>query len=382
MHNEVLAVVAAEQVRRWSLRRWSRCWAGCSRTLVKAVLVEVVEWLDEWGGEWWAGARRADFVAGYSLKISDHFATTSRPLGSHRATTAAQVSSASQRSDRPPTDHFATTSRPLGSHIARDPYETEIEIETPCQTGQGQPDLFSSQPDPDSRPAPKSSPKNTSAEALGAPSWLSKRKAGRAGRGKLFKALLGVLQAVKGVPPNPKRCKSEGQLLLSHWVDTRDGYDHDPEAWAQDLKLVAKWAQESPDPGAAREIRAEGWDGGTNRSRSVANISRRTPPPRSSGLTWEERLQAARAWESQATAASTIEAQPWLERSWAPPWPTQSPYDAEDFIEAQRWQIDAVRGQIREAGGGWRELAAWLESRVTAPEIVLKALKAEKETAA
>lgn len=64
MHTEVKAVVAGDVIKRWSISRWARRWR-CSRNLVRAVLSEVAEWQDDWGGEEWVESRRALFFARY-----------------------------------------------------------------------------------------------------------------------------------------------------------------------------------------------------------------------------------------------------------------------------------------------------------------------------
>lgn len=61
------------------------------------------------------------------------------------------------------------------------------------------------------------------------------------------------------------------------------------DALAEDLALVAAWARESSDRLAARDLRAEGWEGQPNRSRSVDTLCRQTR--------WADRLAAAQAWD-------------------------------------------------------------------------------------
>jgi hypothetical protein len=65
----------------------------------------------------------------------------------------------------------------------------------------------------------------------------------------------------------------------------------------RDVDVVALAARECPEPMFARDIRAEGWADGTDRSRVVASVCRFGPPPRSQGATWDERVEAARRWE-------------------------------------------------------------------------------------
>ena len=72
----------------------------------------------------------------------------------------------------------------------------------------------------------------------------------------------------------------------------------DLEEFQRQVCLVAEWAQQAPDEEAAREIRAEGWADGTDRSRKVGNICRQRPPGQSGGATWDDRLLLAEVWEA------------------------------------------------------------------------------------
>ena len=118
-------------------------------------------------------------------------------------------------------------------------------------------------------------------------------------------ALALVLQAIEAITtrtPKPTRAASSARPILALWRG--EGRPPLPEL-VEDLLLVARWAKESPDPQAARDIRAEGWEGGTNRSRAPAAICRRSPPPSSSGATWDERLQLAAEWRDRGFPAQS-----------------------------------------------------------------------------
>lgn len=69
---------------------------------------------------------------------------------------------------------------------------------------------------------------------------------------------------------------------------------------AAEISLVAAWARESPDRLAARDIRAEGWAEGTDRSRALTTLVVQR--------SWADRLAAAQAWDGrgrpQVTPAS------------------------------------------------------------------------------
>ena len=60
--------------------------------------------------------------------------------------------------------------------------------------------------------------------------------------------------------------------------------------------LLAEAARQCPAPIFARDLRAEDWPTGKDRSRIVAAVCRLTPSSSSSGATWLERLEVAEAW--------------------------------------------------------------------------------------
>lgn len=97
------------------------------------------------------------------------------------------------------------------------------------------------------------------------------------------------------IPVLPSKCATDAPLVLRLW--RADG-KRDPAEFAHDVVSVARAARWCPHPMFAREIRAEGWQGGTNRMRLVANICRQRPPEDSAGASWSERLDEARTWEA------------------------------------------------------------------------------------
>lgn len=104
---------------------------------------------------------------------------------------------------------------------------------------------------------------------------------------------------------NPNAVATDARPVLALW---RTLGRPDPAQMTRDLVSVARAARWAPDAVFAREIRAEGWPDGMNRARMAANIARQGPPPNSGGATWDERLEAARAWEAagQPLQADTL----------------------------------------------------------------------------
>lgn len=121
------------------------------------------------------------------------------------------------------------------------------------------------------------------------PGWCRKVKLPKGSdRASILAMVIDSIEAITGQPPNPQRCATDAKSLLSLW---RALERPPPEEFAQDLKLVAKAARECPDPLFARDVRAEGWDGGVDRHRSVATLAVHKR--------WGERLEAAMRWRAQ-----------------------------------------------------------------------------------
>ena len=106
------------------------------------------------------------------------------------------------------------------------------------------------------------------------------------------------IEAARGKMPDPDRCGTDAGPLLSLW---RKLGKPAPEAFATEFRGVAEWAAMSRDSGAARDIRAEGWDGGKDRSRDIATLCRQDR--------WGDRSTAAQAWEDAGRAEAKPAAQ-------------------------------------------------------------------------
>jgi hypothetical protein len=115
----------------------------------------------------------------------------------------------------------------------------------------------------------------------------------------LVAGVVQVLATVRGKQPNPARCATDAKSIVSLWRAT--GKQPWPEFIA-DLDLVAQACQQSPDRLFSRDVRADGWQGGVDRSRDVATICRHDR--------WSARLDAARRWRDGGSASSSAS---WLD---------------------------------------------------------------------
>tara|TARA_R110000824_G_scaffold69353_2_gene178814 strand:+ start:187 stop:675 length:489 start_codon:yes stop_codon:yes gene_type:complete len=93
------------------------------------------------------------------------------------------------------------------------------------------------------------------------------------------------IEAITLRKTNPKRCATAAKSVVSLWTALERP---DIAEFANDLCAVAKAAHESQHQLFARDIRSEGWADGSDRSRSVDTICRRSK--------FFDRLNAARDW--------------------------------------------------------------------------------------
>lgn len=129
-------------------------------------------------------------------------------------------------------------------------------------------------------------------------------------------ALSRTLEGIRGKPGNV--VESAGRPILRLWREIlADGageieLDRTLEELVDPVVLLAHACQRCPDPIFARDVRGEGWEGGRDRSRNIAAICRLAPPGASSGATWQERLEAARAWDraNRPTTSAAITTSP------------------------------------------------------------------------
>lgn len=126
------------------------------------------------------------------------------------------------------------------------------------------------------------------------PAWLAQmRGVSEPIKPQLLVAILDCAEAITGRRPAPDRAGTVALQILSLW---RHLGRPPLEELVASVRLVARAAHECPDALFARDLRAEGWADGTNRSRSVASVLRLQR--------WDDRLEAATNWEARGSKAA------------------------------------------------------------------------------
>ena len=117
-----------------------------------------------------------------------------------------------------------------------------------------------------------------------APSWAAKVPHKGTTSAEYANHVVRALSAIRG--REGARCETDARAVVGLWK----ALGRPPiGTLADELVLVAEWAQKSQEPMAARSLRAEGWAEGVDRSRSVQTLCRRDA--------WGDRLEAARRWQ-------------------------------------------------------------------------------------
>lgn len=145
----------------------------------------------------------------------------------------------------------------------------------------------------------------------GGPKWLSTwlRSDGRTLLDATPRAALGALAScVNRIRPTDVEAanvvESAARPVLRLWRElVESGEARTLEALVDVVALLADACRLCPDELFARDVRGEGWDSGRNRSANVAAVCRLSPPSSSQGATWQERLEAARAWNKAGRPA-------------------------------------------------------------------------------
>lgn len=147
------------------------------------------------------------------------------------------------------------------------------------------------------------------------PPWVPDAKACRPhDRDAVAGMVLRCIEAITQATVNPARSGTAAGPVLALWRKLGKPPPVDLEA---DVALVARWARKSPDRLAARDIRAEGWDGGVDRSSVVKTLCVQE--------SWDARLAAAKAWD----AAGSPDARPAIPAVSLPrPPPAEIPHGA------------------------------------------------------
>lgn len=264
-----------ESLGRWSKRRWRARWNNCSNESATSRLQAAFDDMDSDGDSWWVDpdesgqSKRERFIAQYLFLPNSE---SSVPGQSHPCPTCNAdgyvVIDGSENQPRP-------TNVPHARAVPfRDLDKDTFVISDDSETTQPQ------------KPQLELTPVSGQSEASNLPGWLKSANLGKVDKGALHSAMLDILEAVKGERPT-KRYSTAGKALLAFWRSVSDDYD-DPSEWAEDVCLVVDWAQKSPDKQAATDIRAENWEGGTNRAQDLGTLLRRER--------WSDRLDMAKRW--------------------------------------------------------------------------------------
>ena len=121
----------------------------------------------------------------------------------------------------------------------------------------------------------------------GLPAWAEGKPPARLTRQQYADTVVEAIRLIRRKQPNPDRCGTDAKAVRSLWRSL--GWQP-PAEFLADVGLVADAAHDCPDPLFARDIRAEGWTGGTDRSSSVATVCVQDR--------WTARLDRARQWRA------------------------------------------------------------------------------------
>lgn len=135
-------------------------------------------------------------------------------------------------------------------------------------------------------PETTAAPETDGAAAPTAPRWIQKLRSPYP-RPAVLQMVLACVEELRQAPVNADRCATDAAQVLGLW---RELGHPDPDSFARELRLVIEAARSCPDAVFARDIRAEGWEGGTDRHRAMDTICRRAK--------WAQRLEVALAWEA------------------------------------------------------------------------------------
>ena len=125
----------------------------------------------------------------------------------------------------------------------------------------------------------------------GLPAWakrLSPKAIAPTTRQQIAAGVRSCVEAVRQKPQDVGRCGSSAKPLLSLWRRLGQPAFAD---FAADFVLVAEAARDCPDGLFAVDMRAEGWDSGTDRSRNISSICVHGK--------WDDRLAAAQRWADE-----------------------------------------------------------------------------------
>lgn len=314
-----------ESLGRWSKRRWRARWNNCSNESATSRLEAAFEDMDSDGDSWWnepdesGQSKRDRFIAQYLFVPNSE---SSVPGQSHPCPTCNAdgyvVILGSGKQPRP-------THAPYARAV---PYEI---LDKDTYVISDEPEITSVE-----KPQLELTPVSSESEQPKLPGWLVSAKVGQTDKAELHEAILDILEAVKGERPT-KRYSTAGKACLDFYRQVREDYDDDPIAWAMDVCMVVKWAQQSTDKQASKDIRAEGWADGTDRSRDIGTLLRRER--------WADRRSMAIRWhDSRGPQIATLRGPESIQA----PSPTLDPCaELQRLVRAygERWS-DRVRPEL------------------------------------
>ena len=294
---------------------------GWNKARVSRLLQDVDAWSDPakrsaWDA-WYAENKASAPAAGAAEPTATHPRTDREPIANRSRTDTPsfqadnQPSPTQQRTDSEPT---ANRQRTDGDHT-RD--RSTLHTHPPPSTEGNSSDPQAARAD--TRPPLvllAAVPEADEPKAEPAPPWAGKVATAAKSGGRKVKpaevaaAFVEALSALRGAPVNPARCATDATPLAALWK--AEGFPPLAEFVAEAV-LVGKAARESKNPLFARDIRAEGWAEGVDRSRSVATLTVQAR--------WQDRVRAARAEFGGGPAGAALPT--------ANPAPTATPLGAE-----------------------------------------------------
>lgn len=149
---------------------------------------------------------------------------------------------------------------------------------------------------PVSAPVKQAAPVRQKVEKSDAPGWAVKaRRPGGVTASALSDAVCSILHDVTGSEINPARAGTGAKEVLKVW---RALEYPDLDSLVMDFRALSEAARSCPDPLFARDIRAEGWADGRDRSRDISTLCVLRK--------WEDRQRVARLWKQQAARRDEV----------------------------------------------------------------------------
>ena len=232
-------------------------------------------WMKRWGWTDW-GVRALLRREGWRDPI--HPLSTQDPPKIHpRTTQDPPAAGRTKRTNRPPSTQDPPADHPLTTQDPPADHHTRVGLQGQGQKQGQESEAKHTPPEQATQEEHKEQPDNS------LPGWTRVKGYGR------HEVLAAVVHAIEQITQrtcNPHRCQTDAKHVLALQKATNTPW---PELSRQ-VEQVAEWARDSNDPLAARDIRAEGWDNGTDRSRSVSTLCVQSR--------WADRLRAAEEWHT------------------------------------------------------------------------------------